>query len=145
MDAYLDRLATASSLAKEAGEYSDVPMAVEAKLREICQELPEVTERPAWAGTQWRIRNRMFAHVLTIDFPDPDGPVTVLVFRSSGPELDALRRTGLPFFRPAWGKDAVGMVVDPHVSWNEVAELVTDSYCTLAPKKLAALVERPGG
>jgi hypothetical protein len=29
------------------------------------------------------------------------------------------------------------------VDWHEVAELVTESYCILAPNKLAALVERP--
>jgi hypothetical protein len=27
--------------------------------------------------------------------------------------------------------------------WAEVAELVTESYCFLAPKKLLALVDRP--
>jgi len=29
------------------------------------------------------------------------------------------------------------------LDWGEVAELVTESYCVLAPKKLVALVERP--
>ena len=28
--------------------------------------------------------------------------------------------------------------------WAEVAELLTESYCVLAPKKLVALVDRPG-
>ena len=28
-------------------------------------------------------------------------------------------------------------------NWGEVAELVTESYCLLAPKKLAAQVARP--
>ena len=105
--------------------------------------LPEVAERPAWAGTQWRIRNRMFAHVLAVDFAD--SPVTVLIFRSSGQELNALRGSGDPFFRPAWGVDAVGMVLEPGSDWDEISELVTDSYCTLAPNKLVALVERPDG
>jgi hypothetical protein len=29
------------------------------------------------------------------------------------------------------------------VDWDEVAELLPESYCVLAPKKLAALVSRP--
>ena len=121
-------------------EYADVAPAIEARVRSICLALPEVTERPAWAGTQWRIRNRMFAHVLAVDFPE--GPVTVLIFRSSGQELDALRSAGDPFFRPAWGVGAVGVVIEPGTDWEEITELVTDSYCTQAPNKLAARVGR---
>jgi hypothetical protein len=30
-----------------------------------------------------------------------------------------------------------------HDSWEEVTELVVDSYCALAPRKLVALVNRP--
>jgi predicted DNA-binding protein (MmcQ/YjbR family) len=128
------RLARASSLALNGIEYAEVPRAVEASLRELCLGLPEVVERQAWAGTQWRVRNRMFAHVLAVDFAD--GPVVVLTFRSSGPELDALREAGHPFFRPAWGVDAVGIVLDDGVDWEEVTELVIESYGTVAPKKL---------
>jgi predicted DNA-binding protein (MmcQ/YjbR family) len=137
----LGRLARASSLAVDATEYADVPPEVVTRLRSICLSLPETTENQAWAGTQWRIRKRIFAHVLTVDFTD--GPVTVMTFRSSGPELDALRSTGPPFFRPAWGTDAVGMVLDAGVDWDQVTELVIESYCILAPKKLVQLVDRP--
>jgi predicted DNA-binding protein (MmcQ/YjbR family) len=124
-----------------ATEYADVPDEVVAELRAMCLGLPETSENPAWAGTQWRIRKRTFAHVLAVDFAD--GAVTVVTFRASGPELDALRHTGHPFFRPAWGADAVGMVLGADVSWAEVAELVTESYCVVAPKRLVELVERP--
>jgi YjbR len=138
----LDRLARASSLAMRGIEYVDVAPAIEDRMRSLCLAFPEVVERPAWAGTQWRIRNRMFAHVIAVDFAD--GPVTVLIFRSSGQELNALRGSGEPFFRPAWGVDAVGMVIEPGADWQEISELVTDSYCTVAPNKLVARVERPG-
>jgi hypothetical protein len=37
------------------------------------------------------------------------------------------------------------MILDAGVDWDEVAELVTDSYCLLAPVKLAARVDRPEG
>jgi predicted DNA-binding protein (MmcQ/YjbR family) len=139
----LRRLARASSLALGATEYADVAPEVVAEVRGVCLGLPEATENQAWAGHQWRIRKRIFAHVLAVDFAD--GPVTVVTFRSSGPELEALRRTGHPFFQPAWGKDAVGLVLDTGVNWDEIAELLTESYCLVAPKRLAALVHRPGG
>jgi hypothetical protein len=142
-DDRLDRLARASSLAMSGVEYADVEPEIEANMRTLCLGLPEVVERPAWAGTQWRIRDRMFAHVLAIDFPESS--VTVLIFRSSGPELESLRRTGDPYFRPSWGVGAVGVVLGPETDWGEISELVTESYCTLAPKKLVSRVARPAG
>jgi hypothetical protein len=69
----------------------------------------------------------------------------VLTFRSSGAELDALRAGGHPFFAPGWGSNTVGMVIDAGVDWDEVRELLTESYCTMAPKKLVALIDRPEG
>ena len=144
-DERLGRLARASSLALDAGEYADVPAGIVARVRAMCLALPDMVERQAWAGTQWRLRQRAFAHVLTVDFAD--GPVTVVTFRASPTEHDALLSAGPPFFRPAWGRDAVGLVVDDATDWRHVAELVVDSYRTLAPKKLIALIDaaRPSG
>jgi hypothetical protein len=65
------------------------------------------------------------------------------MFRSSGGELGALRESGLPFFGPPWRADEVGMVLGDDVDWDEVAELLTESYCVQAPKKLAAQLDRP--
>ena len=133
-------------------ERADVPDALVAEIRSVCLGLPQAYEEPAWVGTRWRVRKRTFAHVLMVDSGWPpgyaravgsDGPVTVMTFRSSGPELDALRNAGHPFFAPRWRADEVGMMVDDRVDWDEVAELLTESYCCLAPKKLVELVERP--
>jgi YjbR len=130
----------------------DVPVEIVTRLRSVCLSLPEACEESAWVGTRWRIRNRTFAHVLAVDAGWPpayaraaatDGPVSMMMFRSSGPELDALRAAGHPFFGPRWRSDEVGMVFDPDVDWNEVAELVVESYCVLAPQKLVTLVDRP--
>lgn len=65
-----------------------------------------------------------------------------MTFRSSGPELDALSNAGHPFFVPVWWPDIVGMVLEPGVDWDEVAELLTESYCVLAQKKLVEMVDR---
>lgn len=130
----------------------DVPAATAARLRSVCMALPEVYEEEAWVGTRWRVRKRTFAHVLEIDSGWPpayaraagsDGPVTVMTFRSSGPELHALANSGPPFFKPRWLEDIVGMVLEDGVDWDEVTELVTESYCALAPQPLVELVDRP--
>lgn len=124
-------------------EYADAPPDIVDELRSVCLGLPETVEEKAWAGTRWRVRKRTFAHVLEVDRKGAEGPVCVLTFRSASPELEALQRAGHPFFLVGWGRDVVGMVIDAGVDWDEVAELLTESYCLLAPKKLVAQVDRP--
>jgi len=120
----------------------------------LCSRLPEAYEEQAWVGTRWRVRGRTFAHVLVVDAGWPPaysraagtkGPVTLMMFRSSGPELEVLRGAGHPFLAPVWRDDEVGMALDGEVDWDEVTELVTDSYCLQAPKALSRQVDRPGG
>jgi hypothetical protein len=135
-------------------EPGDVAPEILTRLRPICLGLPQTYEEPAWVGIRWRIRTRTFAHVLTVD-PDHQAvyaraartgePVCVLTFRASGDELRALTTGGYPFFKASWGHDVVVMVLGNGVDWAEVAELLTDSYCILAPKRLAAGVHGPPG
>jgi hypothetical protein len=122
---------------------NDVPDDVTIRVREVCLGLPDAYEERAWVGTRWMVRKRTFAHLLGVEVDGTD-PVVVLSFRSAGEELEVLRRTGHPFFVLGWGRDAMGMVLD-EPDWNEVAELVTESFCMLAPKKLTMLVDRPAG
>ena len=119
----------------------DVPPKVEALVRERCLGLPEAYEEPAWVGTRWKVRKRTFAHLLGVEMDT--GHLVVLAVHSAGEELDVLRNAGHPYLQLGWGRDAVGLVVDADTDWDEVLELVTESYCVLAPKKLIALVDRP--
>jgi YjbR len=115
-----------------------VPEHVESTLRTLCMELPDAYEERAWAGTRWMVRKRTFAHVLCVDTKDAS-PLIVLSFRSAGEELEMLRGAGHPFFMLGWGRDGIGMVLADDTEWGEVAELVTESFCVVAPKRLAAL------
>ena len=119
----------------------DVPHDVTTRLRAVCLALPDAYEERAWVGTRWMVRKRTFAHVLGVVDEGAD-PVVVLSFRSEGEELEVLRRAGHPFFVLGWGRDAMGMVLDDP-DWDEVAELVTESFCVLAPKTLTSRVDRP--
>lgn len=133
--------------------HQDAPPGLTARVRDVCLRLPETYEEQAWVGRRWRVRGKTFAHIVTVEKGWPpayarvagtDGPVCLLMFRSSGPELDALRNTGHPFYAPVWRGDEVGLALDDEPDWQEVAELVTESYCAQAPKHLAAKVDRPG-
>jgi hypothetical protein len=129
-------------MAASKGRYTDdVPADIEARLRARCLALPDAYQERAWVGTRWKVRTRTFAHVLGIE--RETGPLVVLAFRAAGDELETLRRAGHPFFVLGWGRDAMGMVLDADTDWDEVRELLTESFCVLAPKKLVALVDRP--
>ena len=123
-------------------DYAEVDPAILEKLRERCMALPDAYEEQAWTGRRWLVRKKNFAHVLTIN--DPTGALrTVMAFRSPDEERAFLVANGHPFFLLGWGRNAVGMVLNEKTDWDEVRELVTESYCVLAPQKLVALVERP--
>ncbi|MEU4163341.1 MmcQ/YjbR family DNA-binding protein [Actinoplanes sp. NPDC026670] len=124
----------------------DVSPEILERLRPICGGLPETYEEPAWIGVRWRIRARTVAHVYT---PEPGrhrvyahltGAATVMTFRAPLEDLHGLTAGGFPFFRAGWGRNVVAVVLGEHTDWVEIAELVTDSYCEMAPKFLVRRV-----
>jgi len=124
---------------------------VVARVASTALALPDAYEEDAWTGVRWRVRSKTFAHVLvaqegyTSAYRDVTGvtePTTVLTFRSSGDELLALIHLGSPFYRPPWSPTIVGMVLDGDTDWDEVAELVTESYRFCAPQKLRRQLDR---
>ena len=133
-------------------ERASVSQKIVDALGAICLALPEAYEEQAWVGTRWRVGTRTFAHVLAVDSGWPpayarasesDGPLTVMMFRSSGPELAALAGAGHPFFTTPWRADEIGMVLGDDVDWDEVSELITESYCVMAPQRLVDQLDRP--
>ncbi len=54
-------------------------------------------------------------------------------------EQEALLAEGHPFFRPQYvgHRDWIGIVLGPDTAWDKVAELIEDSYRTIAPKRLS--------
>src|SRR3954454_10382240 len=124
---------------------------VVARVASTALALPEAYEEDAWTGVRWRVRNTPFAHVLvaqqgyTSAYRDVTGvsePTTMLTFRSSGDELLALTRAGPPFYQPPWSPTVIGMVLHDDTDWEEVAELVTESYRFCAPQKLRRRLDR---
>ena len=104
-------------------------------MREIALALPEATEELTW-GTDinFRVRKKIFA------FPwHGDG----LTFKADPEEREALladdRFTPARYLaRGGWlTMDLTSGTID----WQEVAELITTSYCLIAPKTLARQVQ----
>jgi hypothetical protein len=120
---------------------AEVPVSIVRHVRAACAHLPEAYEEQPYAGYRWRIRGRTLAHLVTI--ADPSGPLRTVVWFHAAPEdLEALLASGDPF-SPGWGGGLVTMVLrdDGTTDWSEVKELLTESYCRLAPKKLVAVLD----
>ena len=79
---------------------------------------------------------------MLVAWEDPTGkPVPLLVLRADPAEREALLSIGHPFFASRAGRDRIVVVLSDDADWEEIRELVTQSYRILAPKKLTALLD----
>ncbi len=115
-----------------------VPEEVVLRLDAILSRFPKAYEESAWVGTRWRVRQATIAHV----FGGEDKLVRI-TFRASMDEVHAFAHLGPRCFKTDWGQNVVGMVIDQDTDWEELAELLTDSYCLQAPANLARTLARP--
>jgi hypothetical protein len=125
----------------------EVPEVIVERIRTLCLALPEVTVRVDEPRIRTRstaysfdIRRRSFC--LLVAWEDSVGqPVLVLVLRIGPGEREALLAIGHPFFASQAGRDRIVVVLTEDTDWQEIRELVTESYRILAPKKLTALLD----
>jgi hypothetical protein len=104
----------------------------------VLGSLPQCREEEAWVGIRWRVGQATVAHV----YGGEDQRLRV-TFRAEQDEVMAFRNLGDPYFRAGWGRNVVGLLLDDRTDWEELRELLTDSYCIQAPRRLAERVHRP--
>jgi hypothetical protein len=120
----------------------EIPEDVFERVSTLCLALPEVTVRVDASLVRARstahsfdIRRRSFCLLVALE--DPAGKaVPLLVLRADPDERDALLSLGHPFYAPRAGRDRIGVRLTDETDWEEIRELVTESYRRLAPKKL---------
>ncbi|KRB76979.1 hypothetical protein ASE01_09435 [Nocardioides sp. Root190] len=119
----------------------DVPGEFVARLRAILGRLPDCREEDAWTGVRWRVggTTATVAHVF-----GGEDQLHRIVFRAEPDEVMAFQHLGAPYFKSEWGGNVVGMLIDEDTDWDELGELLTDSFCLQAPQRLVDLVDRPG-
>ena len=125
----------------------EVPEEIVGRIRTLCLALPEVTVRVDDSLTTTRstalsfdIRRRSFC-LLVAREGRTGQPAPLLVLRADPDERHALLSIGHPFFASRAGRDRIVVVLTDNTDWEEIGELVTESYRVLAPKKLAALLD----
>ena len=109
----------------------------------IVARLPDVERSNNPLGCYFKVRRKIFAQVATV-VDHRARPVTMLVFRPDPKEREALIVSGPPYFsRGAWDErlGRLAVLIEPATDWDQVAELVTDSYRLIAPKKLVAQLD----
>lgn len=116
--------------------------AISVAVREICFGLPETTAfEESWAQN-YVVRRRSFCLFLATDSPAKN-TMPVLVLRSTDDDRDLYLAMGQPFFEIPRNDKRIGFALGDRTDWDEVRELVADSYCMIAPKKLIALLDLP--
>ena len=108
------------------------------RIAQVLGPLPSCYEEPAWVGVRWRVGQSTVAHV----YGGEDQRMRI-TFRAEQEEVMAFQNLGEPYFKADWGRNVVGLLLDDATDWEELRELLTDSYCLQAPRRLAALVPRP--
>jgi YjbR len=139
-----DRGLSAARRAARASAPVAVPQDIEARVRALCLALPEVAVRVDEPRTRARstahsfdIRRRSFCLLVAVEGPTRK-PVSLLVLRADPDDREAYLSIGCPFFAPRGGRDRIGVLLTDDTDWEEIRELVTESYRLLAPKKLIA-------
>lgn len=109
------------------------------RLRALCMALPEADERVSHGEPTWFVRkvfvmyaNRHHDDRVAFWCPAPPGAQEAMV--ASEPER---------FFRPPYvgHRGWLGVYLDVAVDWTEIAEIVTEAYRMIAPKRLVAQLD----
>ncbi len=108
------------------------------RLREICLALPEAHEVEAWGEPTFRVKNKLFAMFAAANKHHGGGRPGIWCKAAPGNQELMIQHAPTKFFRPPYVGTSgwVGVYLDGDVDWTEVAELLTDSYRLIAPKKL---------
>ena len=109
------------------------------RARRICLALPEAEEKEAWGEPTFRVRKKIFA--MFANNHHKDGRVALWCNAPLGVQEILVRDAPEKYFVPPYVgvKGWIGLVLD-QLDDAEIEEQVIQSYCMIAPKKLAALV-----
>jgi hypothetical protein len=121
--------------------YSDADVAAATeRLRELCAELPEVTERVSHGSVTFFVRDKRAVAYLTDDHHG-DGRLALIAAAPAGVQEDVVRSEPDRFFRPPYvgHRGWIGLRLDRDVDWDEVRDVLHDAYRQVAP---ATLVRR---
>lgn len=115
------------------------------RVRKICLALPEATEKKAWGAPTFRVRDKKMV-AMFMDNHHGDGRVALRLNSADGVQNMLVDADPKRFFVPPYQGPCgwIGVRLDIDVDWDEVSDLVEESYRLPAPKKLVAELDKIG-
>ena len=104
------------------------------RVRALCLALPEATEKVSHGEPTWFIRK------VFVSFADRHHDDRVAIWCAAPPGAQQARVSADPehYFVPPYvgARGWLGVYLDVPVDWDEVADVITDAYRQVAPKRL---------
>ena len=118
--------------------------AVLERLRTVCLALPETSERLSHGAPSFFVRGKK-CFLMLLDDHHGDGRFAVWCAAPAGDLQLLIGADGERFFVPPYvgHRGWLGVRLNDGVDWDELAGVVEDAYCTVAPPKLVAELDRP--
>jgi hypothetical protein len=113
------------------------------RLRGICLALPETSERLSHGAPSFFVRGKT-CFLMLLDDHHGDGRLAIWCPVPAGDQQLLVDADSEKFFVPPYvgHRGWLGVRLDRGFHWDELAGIVEDAYCTVAPKKLVAQLER---
>jgi hypothetical protein len=107
------------------------------RLRALCLALPETSERPSHGSPAWFVREKK-TFVTLVDDHHGDGRFAIWCAAPPGDQQLLVDADPERFFVPPYvgHRGWLGVRLDRDVDWEELAGIVEDAYCAVAPKRL---------
>ena len=111
------------------------------RLRSVCLALPETTERPSHGAPSFFVRDKK-CFLMLLDDHHGDGRFAIWCAAPAGDQQLLVDADAERFFVPPYvgHRGWLGVRLDRGLDWDELAGIVEDAYCTVAPKRLVDLV-----
>jgi len=108
-----------------------------AKIREICLDLPETSERLSHGAPTFFVRGKR-AFVMVLSNHHGDGRFAIWCAAPDGMQKLLVEADPERFFVPPYvgHRGWLGVRLDRRLEWDELAGIVEDAYAEVAPPKL---------
>jgi hypothetical protein len=113
------------------------------KVRSLCMDLPEVTERLSHGSPTWFIRDKK-TFATCHENHHGDGIFGIWAAAHPGAQEALIASNPNRYYRPAYvgHRGWIGMRLEGAVDWDEVEGILEDAYRAVAPKKLLQELDR---
>ena len=109
------------------------------RLRALCLALPETTERPSHGAPTFFVRDKK-CFLMLLDNHHGDGRFAIWCAAPAGDQRLLVDVDPVRFFVPPYvgHRGWLGVLLNEGVDWDELAGVVEDAFCSVAPKQLLA-------